>query len=475
MEPDSLDPFGQTDVLVTERGTVRAYGRLVALAAVFSATTVFAWWSGVALPLIAYFVAAVAAYSVTILIRQSRTSSRFIEAAAETWVASAFIVLLIVAFGGREVAQMDGTAGDGSPTVDFVAFYSAGRLASTDPAELYRADLQAEFESEIIGRPITSEDPEYLPFAYPAVSALLFVPFSKLPYAVAFYASVFANLTILGLAVGGLAASLPLPQRASTMLAISTAGLVAVPVTLLEGQVSFIVLALVALTLIDLRKGNPVRAGVWTGLLAFKPTVVPVLIIWLVLRRHYRTVACALGVALALAIASVAWTGLEGTVDFINLTRTMASGGFASINTDAMPNLRSLAASLEADRIGWLGSTALVVTGFLMVGRRTAIDAAGTGLVIATAILTAPHVHVQELSLLIIPAAMLLAGDPELSFNTRWTVLGLMLAPGFLLAFTARFGLQEWPLLAGFLLLVWMVSLWGVRSAAPPTRLETLL
>src|SRR6478752_5014662 len=79
---------------------------------------------------------------------------------------------------------------------DFRQLYAAGYMVRTGHAgELYDIRAQKQFQDALVG-----SDERALPFIRPAYQALLFVPFSLLPYRSAYLAFLAVNLLLLALA-----------------------------------------------------------------------------------------------------------------------------------------------------------------------------------------------------------------------------------------------------------------------------------
>src|SRR5579864_4154739 len=94
---------------------------------------------------------------------------------------------------------------------DFRAFYAAGYLSRTSITHLYDLGFQKtvadHFVSPIFG---------VKPFYHPSFEALLFIPFSLLPYGAAYLASIAINCILLGFAyvTGPRHTSFPLARHA---------------------------------------------------------------------------------------------------------------------------------------------------------------------------------------------------------------------------------------------------------------------
>jgi len=169
---------------------------------------------------------------------------------------------------------------------DFVVFYSAAKIITAgDGAELYDVERQQAEIDQVVGY-----DSFPLRFAYPAFFALLFVPLSALPYLWAF-----------GLALAGMTATLVgavLILRSVSLTVRRFPLLIVLALLAYQPVVSQLFSGLnVGLTLLCLsgayaalmRKRNH-AAGIWLGLLLFKPQIALPLLGLLAWRRQWRTV-----------------------------------------------------------------------------------------------------------------------------------------------------------------------------------------
>ncbi|HEY8167684.1 MAG TPA: glycosyltransferase family 87 protein [Candidatus Limnocylindrales bacterium] len=142
--------------------------------------------------------------------------------------------------------------------LDFSAFYAAGTLAFTPDL----MDLGA-----IVGFQ-TANDLPITPWVYPPGLALLYVPFSWLPYGIAAPLHVLAEASLLGLAawVGA-----PLVGIARRWAVVGTFAWAPAAAGVVSGQNVALGLLLVVLGAWAMVHGRPWLAGVVVGLLAYKP------------------------------------------------------------------------------------------------------------------------------------------------------------------------------------------------------------
>jgi hypothetical protein len=176
---------------------------------------------------------------------------------------------------------------------DFIAFWSAGRLAAQGLADrAWNLNFIGAFQLELY--PGSSGPTQW---AYPPTTLPLVLPFGELPH--------LAGLLVWTVVGGGLflvaLAPLVWGRRHAWPLVLAFP---AVWLGILSGQIQFFVAALVGAALILLPR-RPVIAGVLIGLVVIKPQLGVVLPMVLVAGREWRAFAAA-GVTSCLAVASSA-------------------------------------------------------------------------------------------------------------------------------------------------------------------------
>ena len=144
-------------------------------------------------------------------------------------------------------------------------------LLLNSPEELYEPESEAAAQKAATGLNISATDADFLPFSYPAVVALAFVPFTLLKFKTAYILMMAINLALLGISIWLLSARLNLDDDANQVLVLCATASLAV--------------------YSDNARLEKDRAGIWVGLLAFKPTVLPIWLFWFAIRRRWRALA----------------------------------------------------------------------------------------------------------------------------------------------------------------------------------------
>jgi hypothetical protein len=376
----------------------------------------------------------------------------------KSFVFLAFIFALAAFAAARVPASLQGT--------DFPDFYCAARmLAGGHGHQLYDADLQRQYQARYAGRVGTL-------YIHPPFEALLYLAVAWLPLRYAYLLWSLLNLAFLAVAARRLVQELVPPRD---WLVWFAASLTFVPVLLclLQGQDSLLLLLLVVLAFVALRRDRAFAAGCWLGLGLFKFHLVLPLVAVLVLTQNRDTrTALAKGfslVALALAGLSAVISGWSVFLVYPRFLLHLQEQPFAGIIPQAMANLRGLvyfffrsdhspgavltlsilcAAALIRTLLGWkLGSK-----------KEGEFDLAFANAVVF-ALLVSYHLNPHDLTLLLLPMALLLhrilTRTTRVSELANWITLSLLailfLPPLHLWALRAGvYALLSLPLLALF-------------------------
>lgn len=195
-------------------------------------------------------------------------------------------------------------------SVDFVSFYAAGTLAASGSPEL-AYDRASHFAAE---QQATEPGIAYQYFFYPPVFLLLCRALAALPYMLAFVAFEVLTLALFLLSVRAI-----LDEHGWTehgwAWAVPVLASPAVFWTLGLGQNSFLTAALfgAATVLLDRR---PILAGLLFGALCYKPHFGLLVPLALASGKHWRAFAAAIGIVLALCLASLVLFGWETWRDY---------------------------------------------------------------------------------------------------------------------------------------------------------------
>lgn len=328
--------------------------------------------------------------------------------------------------------------------LDFSAFYAAGALAFR--AELTSLPAVVAYQ-QAHGLPIT-------PWVYPAGLALLYVPFSWLPYGAAALLNVVFEAGTLALAawIGGPLFGIPRRWALAGVFAWAPAS-----AGVLSGQNTGFALLLVVGAAWALARRRSWLAGVLVGALAYKPQLAVPQAGAMALRGLWRGLAVVVGlVGVHYLLGVLATSGAWGwPADWLATLRAYSGPDFAANGWQAV-SLPALGTRLELlTGVPWLTVVGYVAGGIVVLAclpalrvwppERAVALAAATGLVIS------PHAWVYDATLLLPALAVLAAraGARGWPWQDRW-----LLAAAYGLALL-------WPLggFVGFVPLVAVVTL----------------
>jgi hypothetical protein len=199
------------------------------------------------------------------------------------------------------------------------------------------------------------------------------------------------------------------------------------------------------LIITNLREANDSRAGIWAGFLAFKVQLLPVWLVWFVIRRRWKAFGYALAVAGAIAAVSVLLVGVGGSMSYLNLSREIMAGRFYSALPNDMPNLRGLTYFFGLGDAVWFAATAGVLLSLYRIPKSSNWEYCT---IVIAAILAAPYIQMSESVLLLIVVALILAQQGEqISVWMRWCLFALMLWQSVARWLFAGPGGNHWPVM----------------------------
>jgi alpha-1,2-mannosyltransferase len=192
----------------------------------------------------------------------------------------------------------------------FIYFYGIGQIVNEYPSvRIYDYSLQQKTFNGINPAP----EGFYGPSPYPPFVALFFSLFARLPFN---WAYVFWAVTSLALYIAGIGATLrgvfprePLKHSLIFCLALEFCPFILY--TLVNGQLATIAVASVGLAIFQENQSKPFRSGLALALLAYKPTLLVLIIPMLLLTRRFKAFSgFAAGTAVLGALAT-AFFGIQ--------------------------------------------------------------------------------------------------------------------------------------------------------------------
>jgi hypothetical protein len=310
-----------------------------------------------------------------------------------------------------------------SGSVDFPAFYNAGRIINEfPPARLYDRALQHRFYLEIA--PNSAED-RY--FAYAPFFAIFFSPLSRLSFPIAFTCWVIISLGFFVAGFGFAWSGLPTEYRARSF-AIAVSFLPFYSWCLLAGQVSAFGFFWLALSLY-LDKNHRFASGCALAMLLYKPTLLILLLPMLLVTQRWRTLlgfALAASTLVALSLAVVGFSGIGSYLDMLRFfAEAKASGRLTRLEVDIFAFF-----SLFVGRglAVWLGlGLAILITPMLILTWRRQPETAWAHAITWTLILNF-YVLIYDTTLLILSVIIFVSMFKlRLPRAFRWLLLLLFL------------------------------------------------
>jgi hypothetical protein len=271
---------------------------------------------------------------------------------------------------------------------DFIAFYSAGRIAQEQGfSQVYDPVKQQDVEEKVVGFPLGKDQVllyNHLPFLLPILRSIV-----SEDYVSTFYRWIFLLVAIYLSAVVVLSKLL---QEAKvdrqTIYLAGIGSLLFLPlfVSLMNGQDTAFLFLGTALWMYGLLTGKDKIAGLGLSLTTVRPHISLMLAIPMLFHNRRIFLWYAIGSGI-LAVLSVLLIGVEGVQDFLNILRISAAGEWHGMKEEAMFNL------IFGVAILWLS----------YIWARNKDAKSILGLTIVVALFTIPHLHFHDLTLFLIP------------------------------------------------------------------------
>jgi hypothetical protein len=343
---------------------------------------------------------------------------------------------------------------------DFRQLYAAGYMVRAGiGSQLYNMEIQNSVEHKLVPGGYGG----YIPFIRPAYEAILFEPFSFLPYRTAYIFFLALNILLLATTVVMLS-----PRSGWGLLRVAGIAVSFLPVSiaLFQGQDSILLTLLLAVSSLALDRDRPLLAGVFAGLGLFKfQLTIPIFLLFLAWRR-WRFCCGFVVSALGAALVSIWLTGFPQVSEYLYLLHGVDSN--KTLKVSVMGNLHGLIVGTTLGTMGSIPEKTLIAIhlalGMLLAlflprlkGRNALL------LAIPAAALCSYYLFNHDLTVLLLPmiAVMTAPHAPNLLW---FSALLLLLAPALL---TAHLYLVALPL--SFFLLE--LALTGRRSRDVALRL----
>jgi hypothetical protein len=295
---------------------------------------------------------------------------------------------------------------------DFRNLYTAGYMVRVGHRhELYDYASQKKFQDAL-----TSREEIAIPFIRPAYQALLFVPFSLLPFHAAYCAFLAFNLVMLVFCFRLLR---PYMDNLSKIWSGLPAGMflfLPIGVALMQGQDSIILLALMAGALACIQQGREYLAGVLVAFGLFKfQFVVPIALLFLAWRRWRFSLAFSISAA-ALVTVSVWIEGVEQAVNYFrSIIQIGVSQGLSSglpLPVDLMANFHGAVSAISGRSSFFVLPLTVGISAATMIFAANRRPEGAEALVSAIPVsaLVSYYMFVHDMCILLVPITFVLNG-----------------------------------------------------------------
>ncbi|HAX69730.1 MAG TPA: hypothetical protein DCY14_09000 [Anaerolineae bacterium] len=301
---------------------------------------------------------------------------------------------------------------------DFMAFYAAGRVAHLHGySNAYNIDLQQEVQEGVVGFPLVQGQVllyNHIPYLIPLLSSLVSAD----------YVGSFLRWVALLFIIHTMAVVLLLGSIKNTSRSVLLFGnILFFPFfqSLLLGQdTSFLFLGVV-LWVVGMTKKMDWMAGIGLALTSVRPHLCIVLAAPFLF--YHRSVFWRfLAVVSVLVLISLLLLGKDGTFEFLTILQISAGGTWHGMHETDMVNLIGLATRLfpfvQSDvirAVGWIGYIAgIFLTVVLWQKEAPCIKKISASLILA--LFFAPHLHYHDLTLLLVPLALLTWNDNRAAY-----------------------------------------------------------
>jgi Glycosyltransferase family 87 len=342
---------------------------------------------------------------------------------------------------------------------DFVMFHAQAKLAWEDRHSLYDLEKQLAYQKRLA--PIE----QVLPAVYPPSTFLLMAPLALAPFSTAFLAVTVLNLLLLAATVRRLTRALSLTPDQSQWLSLFTLCNFGVHAVVFYGQTSALVLYLMTRHVIATKQLQARKSGIWAGLLCIKPQFLLMPHLVFLIRRSWRELVIGVLVSTSLILGGFALIGSATTKQYFSLAQRMVSADKDWWNQwRAMHNLRALTIYWLPGNwqpyvwaVGAVGTIAAIILVNLRLGGNSREFATRWIINLLGLLILIPHLFTHDLTLLVLPAALLLSqcgARVPVWVGVGLATIGLLPAVNYLLP----------TIMALALLLLFIASLFFARA-----------
>lgn len=327
------------------------------------------------------------------------------------WYSRGALFALAVAFVAILLSGSGTTSLTGRIGGDYPAFYAAGQIIADGKADsLYSPSLQRDYQKPLLG-----DESGFLPFVYPPQFAIAYVPLSQLPYRLSY--AVHTLLMVAALALACLLIRRIYPRLVEKPELLFFLALTAYPIlrSIMGAQNTALSLLLIVLIWYKVLHNKHYQAGIFLGLLFFKPQFALPLTGLFLLSGRWRVWVSAGATVAVLYAASTAVIGVAWVGDWLDLATTFSRLD-AQVNFGELVSWQGFTRALMgagsglAGGLGW-GLSAATVVGISWIwfrGGRKADFSSQLALASICIVLISPHTLYYDTGIALIAVVVVL-------------------------------------------------------------------
>lgn len=292
---------------------------------------------------------------------------------------------------------------------DFVIFYAQPLMLRENPRALYDLDQQLAFQKRFV-----STD-RVLIFPYPPITAALLLPLTLLSFSGAFLAMTLLNAGLIWATLRRLTRELNLTSDQTHWLRLATLCNFGIQATLFNAHGSIVILYVLTRHVLAQKNRKGTESGLWAGMLCLKLQYVALPHFILLLNRAWTSLFTGILVVTVLVGGAFLLLGEQTLIQYLQIIRRYSGSEHDWTNPlSGMHNLRALAGVWLPgpwSDIVWSGAMLATFLAVIWINLRARDLAAGFEISwISNSIallLLSPHLFTHDLSLLIVPVALL--------------------------------------------------------------------
>lgn len=292
---------------------------------------------------------------------------------------------------------------------DFVIFYAQPLMLRENPRALYDLDQQLAFQRRFV------PTDRVLIFPYPPIMAVLLLPLTLLSFSGAFLTMTVVNAVLIWATLRRLINDLNFTSDQTQWLLLATLCNFGVQATLSNSHGSIIILYILTRHVLAQKNRKEIESGIWAGMLCLKLQYVPLPHFVLLLNRAWAGLFAGVLVVTVLVGGAFLFLGEQTLIQYLQIIRRYSGSENDWTNPlRGMHNLRALTGVWLPDSwsgIVWFSTMAAALFAVIWINLRArhltnGFEKSWISNSIALLLLS-PHLFTHDLTLLIIPIALL--------------------------------------------------------------------